>query len=178
MSTPTFQSPDEDSVAPQVVYPPAVQRYITEYEQLPENEFRDVLADALFDENPVELAALHSDALVERTFYATIHLINNANNTLYRKVGENDRQHEARVRQFRDVVGVERRRAQALVENLRARQGRASNAPSPRARAARELQRRHAKEYVELVRHFRDEIQQEEAARKAERKRQRRASRR
>lgn len=157
-------------LTPTVQHPEEVAAVIAEFQEFTDQEYQRALADNLLAEDPVETAAFHSDELVERTLLAAVHLVKSTNAALVRRAGESAKQWERRAGYFRTVAGVERRRAQTIVDGLRARQGRVSNAPNPRARAARELQKRHAEEFVLLVRKHEREIIEEGRAKKAAKK--------
>lgn len=165
---------------PTVEHPEEVKAFIVEFAAMTEDDFRQALAANTLDEVPEETAAFYSDELVERTMLAAEFLIANTNSALHKRADEGDKEWMARARFFQNEMGSVRRRAQLIAQGVRARQGRISNAPNARARAARELQRLHAEEYVGLVRKHQAAIAEEKrkakAAAKAARRRERPAS--
>jgi hypothetical protein len=170
---PTSRAVDP-ALSPTLTYPPEVQQYIDQYRLLNDREYRNVVADAVFEGEQVELAALHSDELIVLTSRAVELMVKEVNNQLNNPRRDKDVAWRRRATTFRDVMGEERRLAKALVDNLSVRMGRASNAPNASSRALRELAKRHPVEYIELRRKHKANIAAEAAAAKAERQAERR----
>lgn len=161
------------------------ERLAAKFDSMTDAEYREALVDNLFEEDPDETAAFYSEKLVERTYVQADFLLKDVNGQLKRLEGESSKERERRARHFQTLVGTARLRALRTIDGLRAQRGEGAwNAPNPRARAARELQRLHPEEYVQLVRKHQAAIDEEEAAKKAARaaaskarKRRRRQSR-
>lgn len=138
---------------------------------LTEEDYARWLGDNLVEEHAVDTAAFRSPELVERTWAALRALLAS---TQKRLNNETDRQRKQRTQYFVTRASQERRIVEAIRDGLRAQRGILSAAPNPRARAARELQRNHPVEYLELVRKHEQAIIDERRARRAEQRGQRR----
>src|SRR5690606_3972831 len=103
--------PDAPAVAPIVTYPPQVQKFIDEFSLLNEQEYRDALADAVFQGESAELAAFHSDELIARTLFAAKHLVKETNTRIHARHTRIPEERRAAMIRFRDALGVERARA-------------------------------------------------------------------
>lgn len=154
--------------------PAAVAEVLADLAELDDEGFADALADCIMRPDPVEQAAFRSPQAAERSLIAARYLIDNVNSTIRKNDGESDGSWRHRAEHFRNRVGMERRMLQAIVDGLRAQQGRLPNAPNPRARAREVLARRHPQEYLSILR----ELEEAERQRKREAKAAAKAARR
>ena len=164
-------------IAP-TVDPSELRDMIEELSALPEDEYTRALGRNLTDEDPVETAAFRSPELVQRTAIAARMLIEQTTTTIKRREGESTGQWKHRATQFRILAQRERHVCTVIVDGLRAQRGILPNSPSPRARAARRLQRAHPEEFLRYVREAREEIREENRRKKEEQKRLRAEQRR
>ena len=118
-----------------------------------DEDFRDALADNLFEPDEVETAAFRHTELAWRSLAAARYLIDHANTTIKAREGDQSKKGaQLATARFRDRVGMERRLLESIVAGDRARNGILSNAPSAQSRALRRLKQRHLDEFQALKR--------------------------
>lgn len=162
--------------APEAPSPAEVAAKIAELQALSQADpeaFSSALATNVLEPDPVETAAFRSEELVFESALAAKYLIEHSNEVLRHRRRGSRKAFDTRV--FQMKVGQERRRLDAIVAGIHARNGRLPTQPNPRRRAERRLVQENLKgpvpkgRFIELLN---EEVEKEKQA-KRDRKRAR-----